>query len=167
MRDLMAFLKRMVSDDNGMPSSSRVIGIMIFTLLVVSVGSITGVFLWKLYWTQDANVVKILVEGINKFSWFYMILAATALSLYGINVWKYIAQIKSGGIMGGGSSINDSDADYSKPLKPSGVTGLPPSGVPSTQAIKIPIQTGRKVAEKPHPVPPPVKTSIPGQGSDD
>ena len=159
MKDLMSFLKRMISDDNGVPSSSRLIGMEIFTLLAVCVGSITGVFLWKLYWTSDSMVVKILVEGINKFAWFYMILAATALSLYGINVWKYIAQIKNGGVLGGGSSNNDSDDDYLQPLKSN------PSVVPAVN--KVPVQAGVKVAEPVHPIAPVPKTTTPGEGSDD
>lgn len=159
MRDILHFLKRMISDDNGVPSSSRVIGIVIFTILGVSVGSITGVALWKLYFSTDPLMVRVILDALNKFAWIYLILAATALSLYGINVWKYIAQIKTGVATPFSNSNNDDD--YLMPR--TGSKTLNPSPTPSNA---IPIQTGKKV-EAPHPIPPRVKPPTPGIGSDD
>ena len=99
LKELFKFLRMMASDDHGVPSSSRAIGAAIFVVLGVCLASITAVFLWKIVQTNDQINLSTMVTAITKFGWLYMILAATALSLYGINVWKYLAQIRAGGFL--------------------------------------------------------------------
>lgn len=99
MKEFLRFLSLMASDDRGVPSASRVIGAVIFTILGVSLAAITAVLLWKIVVTTDQVNLSTVVGALSKSMWIYMILAATALSLYGINIWKYIAQIRAGGVI--------------------------------------------------------------------
>lgn len=96
MRELFDFLKMMISDDSGHPSSSRGIGLILFSCLSICVSAVTGVFLYKIVTVSDSQTVKVVTDALIRFTWIYVIMAATALSLYGIHVWKYIAQIRTG-----------------------------------------------------------------------
>ena len=96
MKELLLFLRMMASDDNGNPSSSRGIGLIIFTSLSICVTGVTATLLYRITQIQDAEALKVATDALIRFAWMYLIMAGTALSLYGINVWKYIAQIRTG-----------------------------------------------------------------------
>jgi hypothetical protein len=93
---LRTFIKLLFSDDNLMPSSTRVIGTWIFTFVSMAVGLLTGVLAKKIYTTTDAKIVESCMQGVKTLLWIYTTMLASALSMYGINVWKYIAQIQAG-----------------------------------------------------------------------
>jgi hypothetical protein len=116
-------MRLMASDDRGTPSSSRVIGALIFIVLGVSLAAITAVLLWKIVVTNDQINLSTVVTAITKFGWLYMILAATALSLYGINVWKYIAQIRAGGFLNE-QMQNGGMYNQMNPMNPYGGMGM-------------------------------------------
>lgn len=93
------FLTLMASDDRGTPSSSRVIGTVIFACLSLVILAIYTVLLVRIATITDSASLGIVTNALIKFDWVILIMSATALSLYGINVWKYIAQIRAGGFL--------------------------------------------------------------------
>ena len=100
MKELLAFFKLVASDGHGNPSSSRVIGMGIFAVLALSLAAITTVFLYRIATLDDQVNLSTITMALTKFDWIYMILAATALSLYGINIWQYLGTLRMGGMFG-------------------------------------------------------------------
>jgi len=132
-KNFVQFFKLVLSDDQGVPSSSRVIGLTIFITLSVCIAAITWVFLRKIYYINDANVLKIMTEGIIKFAWIYLIMAATALSLYGINIWKHVANIRFGGLLA------PSEEEVIKPPTPLPIPSPTPTGATGATGSPVPI----------------------------
>jgi hypothetical protein len=102
----------MYEPDGKTPSSARLIAVSIFTTLnVLTIGIVGGLVRMIVVTTRQiphlaeigkstADLVKT-VELLTKATvtislWWFLFLAATALSLYGINVWKYVAAIRAG-----------------------------------------------------------------------
>ena len=215
MKEFFKFLRLMASDERGQPSSSRVIGFLVFTSLIVSIIAITAVLLWKIVVTVDQVNLSTVVTALSKSMWIFLILAATALSLYGINIWRYVACIRAGGIgdqmiqngmYGGMGGMNNSMMNPSM-MNPSmmnsnmgmmnngmmnpsmvnngmgGVAPLPGNvinqatavvgqmpllgqgGSAGTQIIKT--EPGRLMEHHTDPIPPKIRTTEPGVGSDD
>jgi hypothetical protein len=98
--------------DGTTPSSARMIAVMIFTALTfLTAGIITG-FVHMTVETSESiaqvaatgkstadltKVIDLLTHAIVTITlWWFLFLAATALSLYGINVWKWVASIRAG-----------------------------------------------------------------------
>jgi hypothetical protein len=176
MKELLRFLRLMASDDRGTPSSSRVIGILIFSVLAASVAAITSVLLFKIVVSNDPVIIGHVVTAITKFGWLYMILAATALSLYGINVWKYIAQIRAGEfinpmqMMGGQAQPPAVPSQPTLPIRPPGPLVVPMATVGQGGAVGsklIPTLGGVPVEPHTDPIPPKLHTPDAGVGSDD
>jgi hypothetical protein len=161
---LRTFIRLMFSDDNMMPSSTRVIGTWIFGFVSVAVGVLTGVLALKLHGATDARIVESCMVGVKTLLWIYTTMLATAMSMYGIHVWKYIAQIQAGLFMppigmGMGSGYGQQYGQYSQGQygqQQYGSTGLP--------AFKPPVPVP---ADPPTPAPAPKKTVVAGVGNDD
>jgi hypothetical protein len=171
------FLRLMFSDDNLMPSSTRVIGTTIFTFLVAAMTAFTWVVTGKIHATTDPAIINALVGGFRYIFWFFMFMAASALSMYGIHVWKYLGQLQSGlGVTGGtGSPWNPSSfaTNTSTVSQSSSISTITPV-IPMLPQIPrgLPSDISGLVSRgsDPTPVPPPkplTKTSIAGFGSDD
>lgn len=177
LKSLLEFLRLVVSDDNKLPSSTRIVGIWIFMLLGFSVAGITTALVFKIFTLNDSASLKVVVDGVVKFGWIYMILAATALSLYGIHVWKYIAQLRSGAVFMG--DPEDSDQMPRNPYMGGGMMGggglfggggmMGGGGMRPIQGggIRPPLVPGTPVENIKAPIPPKTPSSVAGIGSDD
>ena len=82
-------------------SSARIWGGIIITVLLACNVALVGTMsygIWKCmyYEPHDILALKTIVDGIKDMAYLYFIMAATALALYGINVFKYISEIKNG-----------------------------------------------------------------------
>lgn len=155
---LRTFIRLMFSDDNAMPSSARVIGTSIFAAVSVGFAAITWVLLWKIVHTQDAPVVESCVSAIKSLMWGYCILVFSALSLYGIHVWKYVAQLQSGFL---GSTTNPFGSNYGQQY---GYNNMNKSYTP---AVSSAVKALDPTPAPGPPAPPPPKTPVAGVGSDD
>lgn len=99
---LPEFIKRSFLEEDGKTvSSSRIMGGLTFVVLhfcnVVLVSAIS----WSIIKVMKLNPIDnvalaSLLGSIKYLSLLYLILAATALALYGVNIWKYVASIRSG-----------------------------------------------------------------------
>jgi hypothetical protein len=171
------FLRLMFSDDNLMPSSSRVIGTSIFAFLLSAMTAFTWVVVSKIYGSNDANVIIALVGAFRYIFWFFMFLAASALSMYGIHVWKYMAQIQMGltGTQGNPWSPNSYNSygnsyggSYGNLGGSSPYTTFMQGGLSSSPLIRTSTPLVKGTDPTPVPDPPPTtKTPIAGIGSDD
>jgi hypothetical protein len=159
---LFTFVRLMFSDDNFIPSSARVLGTAIFAFIGTSVGLLTSVLAYKLYVTQDPSVVQTLVSGYKTLVWIYTTLIASGLSFYGINAWKYIAQIQSGFFM---PPVNPLGGGYGQSGY-GGYGGYGTGGGYGVPASPVVPQAG-STDHLPHPVQPKAKTPEAGVGSDD
>lgn len=160
---LFTFVRLMFSDDNFIPSSARVLGTAIFCFIGLSVGLLTSVLAFKLYSSQDPTVVQTLVSGYKTLVWIYTTLIASGLSFYGINAWKYIAQIQSGFFM---PPVNPFGGGYGQGMYGGGMYGGYGQQLQSPLATPLVPKAGT-TDHVPHPVQPPVKTPEAGVGSDD
>ena len=191
MKEFFKFLRLMASDERGQPSSSRVIGFLVFSSLIISIVAITTVLLWKIVVTSDPASLNIVVTALSKSMWIFLILAATALSLYGINIWRYVASIRAGGmsdqmvpgsvgnIMNNGMNGMPNNGVMPNGMRPiqgggvfnqatSVVSQLPlpgQGGSAGTQIVKT--EPGRLMETHTDPIPPKIRTTEPGVGSDD
>jgi hypothetical protein len=97
-----SFIKRAFLEDDGIRvSSSRIMGALTFGVLhlcnVVLIGAISWSLIKVIQTHPIDNMALISLLGSIKYlSLLYLILAATALALYGVNVWKYLNEIKNG-----------------------------------------------------------------------
>lgn len=88
--------------DNVTPSSARVNGTLIILTILLLQAMIIGVLCWKILTLDPGNVnaatlLPIYVRALNIFLlWALLFDVATALSLYGINVWRWVAAIRTG-----------------------------------------------------------------------
>ena len=122
--------------DNQTPSSSRVYGGMIFVTVLALQLMIIGVLCWKIL-RLDPNLAnapailtiysKILLAF---FLWSILFDVATALSLYGVNCWKYVAAMRCG--------VMPTDTDDLGELKPV-APPVPPAVVPDPAAPAAPV----------------------------
>lgn len=165
----------------GLPSSARVIGAVLFGIVALAVGATTFVLLWRIFFIADSDSLKILVDGLSKFQWQFLYLSATALALYGINVFKQIAQIRAGSLfniednpnmmnpygMGGMGGMYGGMGMYNRPPYMPMVTPttIGQGGTAGTQVIKT--VTGQPVEPHTTPVQPKMPTAEAGVGSDD
>ena len=160
---LWKFLRLAFSNDNGVPSSARIIGLFLFSGLLAFLIAATSVLLYRILHTTDVVSLKILVDGFSKFQWHYLYLLAGALALYGINIWKYIAQIRVGTFFNNGDEDDQANQQNQQMLK--SLPATPVAQIPQTNST--PIQRGVPVEQPVGPIPPKTKTPIPGVGSDD
>lgn len=156
---LRTFIRLMFSDDNAMPSSSRVVGSSLFASVTAGFGAITWVLLWKIVHSESPQVVEACVGGIRNLLWGYSILTFSALSMYGIHVWKYVAQLQSGFL---GTQANPFNGGYG------GYNNMNKSYTPSvTSSIADKVIKEVDPTPPPGPAKPPVKTPLAGVGSDE
>jgi hypothetical protein len=157
------FLRLMFSDDNYYPSSARVLGTLIFCFIGLSVGALTLTLSIKLWHSQDPAVIQTLVSGYRTLMWMYTTLVGCGLSFYGINAWKYIAQIQSGFFMPQFPQMGG----YQYGAYPGGCGSYGYSyQQPVIQSSPLAPKAG-STDHIPAPVPPKVKTPEAGVGSDD
>lgn len=88
--------------DGVTPSSARTFGAWIFTTVLFLQVLVIGVLCWRIFRLDhtiaNAPALATIYTSVLKtfFLWSLLFDVATALSLYGINVWKYVAQIRTG-----------------------------------------------------------------------
>lgn len=88
--------------DGQTPSSARIYAGWIFAAILIFQSMIISVLCWKILrletWAPNAPSLAVTYTSVLKTFFTVSILfdMGTALSLYGINVWKYIAQIRTG-----------------------------------------------------------------------
>jgi hypothetical protein len=92
---IRTFLWLLFSDDSHFPSSARVLGMVILSTLSLCVGCVTGVLVYRIANTLDPILLKLFLDGLKGLTTIYLFMSATALSLYGIHVWKYISNLVS------------------------------------------------------------------------
>lgn len=89
--------KKSLYEPNGTEvSSSRVFGAIIIVVVCMCQFFLTGVLGVKIMQEIDLEKLRVLIGAFKYMMYAYLILVATALTLYGTNVWKYIAEIKNG-----------------------------------------------------------------------
>lgn len=99
---LPEFLKRSFMEEDGKTvSSSRIMGGLTFVVLhfcnVILVSAISWSIIKVIRLVPiDNAALSSLLGSIKYLSLLYLILAATALALYGVNIWKYVASIRNG-----------------------------------------------------------------------
>jgi len=114
-------LKKIIQEhDHSTYSSARAWGGWIFLILGICNLILAGSIGWGIHHVLmltpiDNPALLSLVTSIKNLAWLYVILAATALALYGINVWKYVAQIRNGIYNRIGQNIPDTDDDIQQP----------------------------------------------------
>ncbi len=122
--------------DNVTPSSSRVNGTLIILTILVLQLMIIGVLCWKIFTLDPALatasvILPIYVRTLSIFLlWALLFDVATALSLYGINVWRFVAAIRTGSM---GSDTEDT----------SGALVMDPPEHPKTSADQVVPPPGR------------------------
>lgn len=113
--------------DGRTPSSARIWGTMILVTVNILTILVILIVLFKLKATDNVQMASVLMTSLAKLVlWEFLFLLATALSLYGINVWKYVAQIRTG------VSIPDDDGkgNFPGPMPyPPRPTGGNPTGI--------------------------------------
>ena len=166
---LWKFLRLAFSNDNGVPSSARIIGLFLFSGLLAFLIAATSVLLYRILHTTDAVSLKILVDGFSKFQWHYLYLLAGALALYGINIWKYIAQIRVGSFFNNGDEDDQANQQNQQMLNQRNQSNSYGStySQPTLPINSIPIHKGVPVEQHTDTIPPTTKTPITGVGSDD
>lgn len=118
----------MYEPDGHTPSSARLVAVSIFTTLnVLTIAIVAGLVRMIVVLSRQiphlaeigkstadlVRTVELLTKATVTISlWWFLFLAATALSLYGINVWKYVAAIRAG------TPANDNDAAPAAPNVP-------------------------------------------------
>jgi hypothetical protein len=92
------FIARSLMEANGVtPSSARIIAAFIFGSLTILTFLIILVLLFRIMTIQDPYLGGALLSTLTKITlYWFLFFAATALSLYGINVWKYVAGMRLG-----------------------------------------------------------------------
>jgi hypothetical protein len=92
------FIAKSLMEPNGeTPSSARIIAAFIFGSLTVLTFLIILVLLFRIMTIQDPYLGGALLSTLTKITlYWFLFFAATALSLYGINVWKYVAGMRMG-----------------------------------------------------------------------
>lgn len=108
-------------DDGRTVSSSRIMGALTFFVLhfcnVVLVSVITySIFKVVKMAPIDNQALTSLLGSIKYLSLLYLILAATALALYRINIWKYVSAIKNG-VNSGVDSVEDAIEQNTKKVQ--------------------------------------------------
>ena len=161
---IRTFIRLMFSDDNHLPSSTRIVGTWIFTFVTLAVGFLTAVLGWKLHETLDPKIVESLMVGIKTLLWIYTTMLASALSMYGINAWKYITQIQAGVLAPAVGMLNSQMGQYS--------TMSQTTSMPSYQGgTSLPVPPVKKAPvinpDPPEPPKPVTKNQIAGVGNDD
>ena len=117
------FIKKALMEENGeTPSSARLIAAFILGALTVLTFLIILVLLFRIMTIQDPMLGASLLSSLTKITlYWFLFFAATALSLYGINVWKYIAGMRMGfdtSLDGGmGGSGNTYGSPYGGPSR--------------------------------------------------
>jgi hypothetical protein len=135
------FIKKAFLEDDGKTvSSSRLMGGLTFAVLHFCNVTLVGAISWGIW-----SVIKIhpidnmaltsLLGSIKYLALLYLILAATALALYGINIWKYVSAIKNG-------LNNDVDGLEEEVTKTS-------TQVESTKTVTTPTKAPEVQVEKP------------------
>ena len=140
------FVRQALMEENGeTPSSARLIAAFIFGSLTCLTFLIILVLLFRIMTIQDPMLGTALLSSLTKITlYWFLFFAATALSLYGINVWKYVAGMRMGfdnsmdqmggmGQMGGGSRFGGGMGQgsyggqnaYTAPAAPSLAPGSP------------------------------------------
>jgi hypothetical protein len=131
--------------DGQTPSSARIYAGWIFTMILILQLMVISVLCWKILrletWAPNAPSLGVTYTSVLKTFFTISILfdMGTALSLYGINVWKYIAQIRTG------VAVKDDGTDVVSPAPTAAqvmtvVTGKPseapdkPSVVPTPKS---------------------------------
>lgn len=113
-------LQKAITEPGGKEvSSTRVWGGITFAVLLLCNMALVGTICWGirkvLYLAPVDNVaLASLLGSIKNLAWLYLVLAATALSLYGINVWKYINTLKNG-LSTVAKDVEDSEDSDDKP----------------------------------------------------
>lgn len=127
------------SEPDGTPSSARIYAGWIFVAILVFQSMIISVLCWKILKleTTAVNAPSLAVTYTSVLKTFFTISIlfdmGTALSLYGINVWKYIAQIRTGVA----AKDDESPTGSSAPTPAQLVTVV--TGKPSDQPAKPPV----------------------------
>ena len=95
-------LKGATNEPSGEPSSARIYALWLIGFVLLAQFMVVDCFIWKLL-TLDAkgsNAVALAntYTGVLRvfMLWSMLFDVATALSLYGINVWKYVAAMRTG-----------------------------------------------------------------------
>lgn len=113
--------------DHRTPSSARIYGgVLLATIILIQI-LIAVALCFRLATVDPALVnapvlIKVYVTALKALLWSLLFDAATALSLYGVNVWRYIAAIRCGRFM----SADDAAADADIPPAPAPAQ-VPPS----------------------------------------
>ena len=100
--------------DNHTPSAARVFAGCIFTVVLSLQCAIIGTLVWKVYLMDllapsAVAALQVLSKILLAFLlWSILFDVATALSLYGINVWRYVAAMRTG------QAVKDDD-DHDQP----------------------------------------------------
>lgn len=125
--------------DNSTPSSARIYAGWIFTMILVLQLMVISVLCWKILrldtWAPNAPSLAVTYTAVLKTFFTISILfdMGTALSLYGINVWKYIAQIRTG------VAVKDDGTDVVSPAPTAAQVMTVVTGKPSDAPAKPPV----------------------------
>ena len=95
-------MKESTKEPDGAPSSARIFALWLIGFVLFAQFLIVDCLVWKLLFLNEAgaNAVGLasVYSGVLRvfMLWSMLFDVATALSLYGINVWKYVAAMRTG-----------------------------------------------------------------------
>ena len=137
-------LKESTKEPDGAPSSARIFALWLIGFVLFAQFLIVDCLVWKLLFLNEAgaNAVGLasVYSGVLRvfMLWSMLFDVATALSLYGINVWKYVAAMRTGQV-----ALEDSNEERLIQGQP--VTSLTPRvsaiskiAIPSPAAVVVP-----------------------------